>query len=227
MPVGPGPAYPIVNPPGSEAIGSFTIGVSPIGTIPAFSVWSTVLSQYANSATLMALVTNMAQYVDPTENFDQFFDDVWNIDTAIGYGLDRLGRVLGITRVISVPDAGSGPYLGFEEAGTPTTLTPFGQAPFYSGGAGVTTNFSLTDAAYRTLLFAKALANICDGSIPSINQLLLNLFPGLGNCFVQDNLNLTMSYVFEFPLTPVQLAIVSNSGVLPRTTGVAATVVQA
>jgi hypothetical protein len=224
---GPGPPYPPSPASNSNAIGRFTIGTSQIGTIPAFNVWTTVLSEYANSATLMALVTNMAQYVDPTENFDEFYDSIWNIDTAIGYGLDRLGRVLGITRVISVPDAGSGPYLGFEEAGTPTTLTPFGQAPFYSGGAGVTTNFSLTDAAYRTLLFAKALANICDGSIPSINQLLLNLFPGLGNVYCTDGLNLTMTYTFEFPLTAVQLAIVTNSGVLPRTTGVAATVVQA
>ena len=41
-----------------------------------------------------------------------------------------------------------------------------------------------------------------------------------------DGLNMTMTYTFRFPLTPVQLAIVQNSGVLPRTSGVAATVVQ-
>jgi len=34
-----------------------------------------------------------------------------------------------------------------------------------------------------------------------------------------------MTYTFEFPLSPVELAIVQNSGVLPKPTGVAATVV--
>jgi hypothetical protein len=36
---------------------------------------------------------------------------------------------------------------------------------------------------------------------------------------------MTMAYVFTFGLTPVELAIVQNSGVLPKSTGVAATVV--
>lgn len=34
-----------------------------------------------------------------------------------------------------------------------------------------------------------------------------------------------MTYVFKIPLSPVQLAIVQNSGVLPRTSGVAVSVV--
>ena len=61
------------------------------------------------------------------------------------------------------------------------------QSPFYSG-AVLTSNFNLSDDAFRTLIFAKALANISDGSIPAINQLLLNLFPRRGNCYVTDGL---------------------------------------
>lgn len=216
------PPYPHPNPvPGSNAIGTFKIGISQIGDIPPFDVWQTMLSQYANSPILTQLVANMAQYVDQTQNFDTFYDMIWNIDTAVGYGLDVWGRILNIGRTIQIP-AGTQPYLGFEEAQTPATLTPFGQAPFYSG-APTTQNYTLTDSAYRTLLYAKALANICNGSIPAINQLLLNLFPGI-YAYVADGQNMTMTYTFNSTLTQLQLAIVQNSGVIPRTSGVSASV---
>lgn len=220
-----GPPVPHPNPAlGSNAIGSFIIGVSPVGSIPSFDVWTTVISQYANSDILDQLIVDFAQYLDQTANFDAFFDLIWNVDTAQGIGLDIWGRIVGVNRVLQLP-ANPLPYLGTEEAGTPTLLTPYNVAPFYSG-APLTNNFALSDDAFRLLIFAKALANICDGSIPAINQLLLNLFPNLGNCYVADGQNMTMTYVFSFILSPVQFAIVQNSGVLPRATGVAVNIVQ-
>lgn len=204
---------------GSNAIGSFIIGVSPIGSIEAFNVWRTILSQYANSPILTRLIENMGAYLDQTTNFDAFYDLVMNVNTAQGYGLDVWGRIVGVGRTLSVP--GDQTWLGFEEAGDPSQ--PFNQAPFYSGQQ-ISTNFVLTDTAYRTLIFAKALANICDGSIPAINQILLNLFPNRGNCYVIDNLDMSMTFKFDFILTPVERAIVAQSGALPRSTGVSYTV---
>jgi hypothetical protein len=217
-----GPAYPHPNPaPGSNAIGSFQIGVSPIGDIPPFDVWDTIISQYANSPIISQLCVNMALYLDPTRDFDAFFDTIWSVDSAIGLGLDIWGRIVGVQRVLHVPDGTT--YLGFEEAGS--QAQPFNQAPFFSG-ASLTNNFILSDTAFRTLIFAKALANISDGSIPAINQLLRNLFPNRGNCYVIDNLDMTMTYQFNFILSPVEAAIFEQSGVLPKPTGVLANVVQ-
>src|SRR5580658_2364536 len=215
----PYPRYARGASPGGNYIGGFVIGSSPIGDIPPFDVWQTMLNQYANSSIIAQLCTNMAQYVDQTENLDEFYDTIWNVDTAVGYGLDVWGRIVNVGRTLEISNALGGPYLGFEEAGTPTTLTPFGQAPFFSG-QGVNNNVTLTDTAYRPLVLAKALANICDGSVPAINQLLINLFPNQGNCYVADGQDMTMTYTFTFPLTPLQQAIVSFSGVLPRTSGV-------
>lgn len=215
-----GPAYPPAPAPGSNAIGSFVIGVSPIGTIAAFDYFKTIISQYANSAILTQLIANFNAYLDQTQNFDQFFDLVWNVDTAVGYGLDVWGRIVGVKRTLQVSVVD---YFGFEQ-GSPSAQ-PFGQAPFYSGGI-LTNNFDLTDAAFRKLIFAKALANISDGSIPAINQILLNLFPNRGNCYVTDGEDMTMTYTFEFALTPVEAAIVASSGVLPKPVGVSASVVQ-
>lgn len=220
-----GPPYPHPNPvPGSNFIGGFQIGVSPIGTIPPFDFWTTVISQYANSPILTQLCQNFAAYVDETKNFDDFLDLIFNVDTAQGAGLDVWGRIVGVTRVLQITN--SGVYIGFEEQNpTADTFGPGGQSPFYSG-APVTQNFDLADGSFRTLIFAKALLNISNCSIPAINQMMLNLFPNRGNCYCTDGGNMTMTYTFKFFLTPVEVAIVSASGVLPKPAGVAATVVQ-
>ncbi|MGA1801488.1 DUF2612 domain-containing protein [Rhizobium sp. HT1-10] len=213
-----------------------------------FDVWQTVISEYANSPILTQLVLNIDAYLDPNANLNSFYDLVLNLDTAVGYGLDRWGRVVGVNRVLKIPVES---WFGFAE-GLPGSFT-FGQGAFYSG-APLTSNFELSDNAYRLLILAKAASNITNGSIPAINQILLNLFPGRGNCYVTEGyvngpwfgftesttatgfntapfysgtaiVNMTMSYVFRFPLTPVELAIVQQSGVLPKPTGVSSSVV--
>mgnify|MGYP000141366135 CR=1 FL=1 len=243
-----GPPYPRIPDGIPNGIGQFEIGISPIGTYPKFDPWVTVISQYANSPILTTLITNIAEYVDQTRNLDAFFDLVMNLDTAQGYGLDCWGRIVGVNRVLKVV---SGDWFGFSEA-LPGSFT-FGQAAFYSGQV-LTDNFALSDASYRTLIIAKAAANITSGSIPAINRILMSLFPNRGNAYVTEGkqqgawfgfaesinaqgfnqaafysgspiTTMTMTYTFEFPLSPVELAIVQNSGVLPKPTGVAATVV--
>lgn len=244
-----GPSYPPPQGAGSNAIGSFEIGVSPIGDISSFDIWTTVISQYANSPAITQLVENFAGYVDQTANFEAFFDLIFNVDTAQGYGLDVWGRIVGVTRNLDVP---VGDYWGFAEAGD---AEPFNNGQFYSG-APLTSTYVLSDNAYRTLIFAKALANISDNSIPALNQMLLNLFPNRGNCYVTDGsgdagpyfgfsesttawgfnqapfysgqsiVRMVMTYTFEFVLAPFELAIVEQSGALPKPVGVKASVVQ-
>ena len=243
-----GPEYPRAPATGSNGIGLFTIGVSSIGGIPSFDVWRTIISQYANSPIITRLIENIFEYLDQTRNFDDFFDFVMNINTAVGYGLDVWGRIVGVNRVIQVPTSN---WFGYEEA-LPGSYT-FGQGAFYTGDP-LTGNYALSDQAYRLLILAKAAANITNGSIPAINRILMSLFPNRGNCYVtegsdlgewfgfQESVNahgfnqapfysgsalptMTMTYTFEFPLSPVELAIVQNSGVLPKPTGVLASVV--
>lgn len=204
----------------TNAIGEFQIGISQVGDVPAFDWRATFISQYANSPVILALIESFFDSIDQTQNMDEFFDFIWNVDTAQGYGLDVWGRIVGVSRVLALP---TGEYFGFEEAAS-ANAKGFNQAPFYAG-VQFTTNFSLSDTDYRVLVLAKAFANLTDGSIPNINQLLINLFPNQRNAYVTDGLNMTMTYTFEFDLTAVQLAIVTSSGVLPKPTGVSATVV--
>jgi hypothetical protein len=186
----------------------------------------TVLSQFANSPTLMQLLANMNDYIDPTALIDAFYDQMFNIATAQGYGLDVAGRIVGVGRVLQVA---SSTYFGFTGPSGASGL-PWNQAVFYNG-ENTTSNYALTDDAYRTLILAKALANISNCSIPSINQILINLFgpngllPLAGNSYCTDGGDLTMTYTFPATLSPLQYSIIYQSGVLPRPAGVSATVV--
>jgi len=189
------------------------------------NVESTILSQYANSPTINRLIYNLNQYIDPSADITLWYNDLWNISTATGYGLDVWGRIVGVNRVLQVAPT---TYFGFTgPAGA--SGTTWNNGIFYEGEA-LTTNYSLTDASFRILILAKALFNISNGSIPATNQILVNLFgpngliPLSGNAFVNDNLNMTLTYFFGQILTPLALSIVQQSGVIPRPAGVLATI---
>jgi len=207
----------------------------------------TVISQYSNSTRLCALISHVNDYLDPQANLQRFYDLVWNVDTAEGYGLDVWGRIVGIGRVVWVP---AGLYFGFKEA-LPGIKT-FGFGPFYDDQP-LTVPYTLDDEAYRRVIMAKAATNITNGSIPAINAILMTLFPGRGNAYAQEVANqefayfgfaeqggahgfdglgafgdyldlpsaqMRIVYKFEFELEPFEHAIVRYSGAVPKPAGV-------
>lgn len=60
------------------------------------NVEQTIISQYGNSAAITQLIQNMNAYIDPRADIDNFFDVVWNVETAEGFGLDIWGRIVGL-----------------------------------------------------------------------------------------------------------------------------------
>jgi len=182
----------------------------------------TIISQYGNSPTILQLVQNMNAYLDPRADFDAFFDYVWNVDTAQGFGLDIWGRIVNISRELQIPPDPN--FFGFSDA-LPGSY-PFGEQPFYDGTPGATSTYRLADDAYRQLILVKALANISATNAPSLNQLLQNMFAGRGRCYVNDLGGMQLRYTFEFLLTPYEFAIMTQSGALPRPAGVNAILFQ-
>jgi hypothetical protein len=149
--------------------------------------WSeTLLSRYAGRPILVALISSFNAAVEPGANIAAFLQYIWNVRTAVGYGLQVWGAIVGVSNVIPTP---SGPI-------------------------------TLDDAGFQTLILVKAAANIGNATIPTLNRLLLAIFAGSGLAFVQDNLNMTLTYVFLFQPTAAQLAIIQYSGVMPRPAGV-------
>jgi hypothetical protein len=150
------------------------------------NVDQTVIAQYSGSPHLDAIIDSFNDAIDPSADITAFYNYVWNIQTAQGYGLDVLGRIVGVSRVFNIPTFGT---------------------------------FNLSDDAFRTLIYAKALSNICDGSVRAINAILMLLFPNVGDCYVADHFDMTMQYQLAFTPTPLQSAILA-SDIMPRPAGV-------
>ena len=189
------------------------------------NVERTVISQYGQSPTIRALIDSMNEFIDPRADLDEFYRAYWNVDTAEGAGLDVWGRIVGVTRLLRVP-GGTDPIVGFDTGNVPYDWQTMSYGRFANNGEGTGGQaFVLNDTAYRVLILTKALANISATSARSLNALLQNLFPNRGRVYVRDLGNMEMQFVFNFALSPVERAIVSQSGVLPHPAGVLYTVV--
>ena len=191
----------------------------------SFDPEATVISQYANSPTLLRLITNMSQYIDPTANLAAFYSYVWDVSTAQGFGLDIWGKIVGVSRLLQIPTVGA--HVGYQNASGPTwDEQPFNALGTFFRGANATYAYLLPDDAYRVLILTKAFSNIVRTTAPAMNRLLQQLFPGRGVCYVVDNNDMSFVFHFDFTLTPIELAILQNSGAVPRPAGVSFTIVQ-
>ena len=182
----------------------------------------TLLAQYANSPTITALVERFNEWIDPSIDLDSLCRNIWDIETANDHGLDIWGRIVGVGRYLELEDSPA--YTGFTEAYTENTKHT-GPQPFGSGGAlfngmPVSKTHRLASDAYRSVILWKAMANISDATIPSINRLLRFMFNGRGRAYAHDTGDMTMRYVFEFFLTPVEKAVLQQGKVVIKPAGV-------
>lgn len=159
------------------------------------------------------LVDFIYQHYDIQSVIDNFYDVVFNLYTAKGFGLDIWGRIVGVARYLNVKSQNK--YFGFE---TPNnSFAPFNVAPFRNGEPKTCT-YRLDDNAYRKLILVKAMGNIARPNAPTINRMLQFLFDKR-RCYALDLGNMAMRYVFAFYLQPYERAII-ESEYFPRPAGV-------
>ena len=144
----------------------------------SFDTWDiaeTVQSQYATSKRMRAVIDAFWQAINPKSDIDLLYRKLVNPRTAEGYGLDVWGRIVAIGRSYLAVDDGT-PYFGFDppEGVKNERLNTFGNAPFYKQIYG---KVRLADPMFRTYVFLKALINIGDSSLASLNQAVKLLFP--------------------------------------------------
>ena len=192
------------------------------------NVTDTLLSQYANSPTITTLIQNFNECIDPATNLDDFYQFIWNVDTAVGVGLDVWGKIVNVSRVINIQSEVV--CFGFSEAThTPAAVNdpqPFDHGVFFNAELTDSGSYVLSDEGYRRLILVKSMYNITDCTAPNVNQLLQYLFEGRGRCYVEDLGSMEMRYVFEFQLTQVEFSIMMNSGAIPRPAGVKAFILE-
>ena len=144
----------------------------------SFDTWDiaeTVQSQYATSKRMRAVIDAFWQAINPKSDIDLLYKKLVNPRTAEGVGLDIWGRIVAIGRSYLAVDDDT-PYFGFDppEGVKNERLNSFGNAPFYKQVMG---KVRLADTMYRTYVFLKALINISNSSLASLNQAVKLLFP--------------------------------------------------
>lgn len=171
----------------------------------------TIMSQYANSPRLLAIINGLWDGLDPSKFTAEFYRLVMSIPTANSYGLDVWGRIVGANRTVTFPNPDE-QYFGFTDGFYPFNVRPFSSTGESSGA------WELSNDAYRELILMKALSNIAYATAPNINALMKAMFKAPCYCIIPGHMK--MQYVFEFELTPYQRHLVYNSGILPRPCGV-------
>ena len=142
-----------------------------------FDIGLTIQSQYSASPHIVALVNGFWSCLDPSADIELIFNKMINPITAEGFGLDVWGRIVAIGREYVSKDI-TPSYWGYKAPlgiDNPR-MRNFNNAPFYKE---ITGKVKLNDQAYRTYIFLKAMINIGNGSLSSLNRMISVLFPSV------------------------------------------------
>ena len=108
----------------------------------------------------------------------------FDIDSAVGDQLDKVGEWIGVTRRLSIPLTGV--YFAFNTAGV-----GLDQGTWHGPFDPLTHLDVLPDDSYRTLLRAKIANNRWDGTITGAYEFMQQVFPN-NTFFIQDNQDMSM-----------------------------------
>ncbi len=153
---------------------------------------ASIQSQYSASDNMTSVIAGFARMIDPYEEIQSFYDDIFNILSAQGQGLDLWGEIIDIPRIISVNDASA---MTLDDDHYRALL-------LYKALA----NISSSDIATLN----KLLQTLIDTDIGVFN----------GNAYVLETGPMKIRWVFEYFLNEVEMAIFKTAGTLARGAGV-------
>lgn len=180
-----------------------------------FDIKDTILFQYSSSPIIKAIIEGVNDLIKPDEDINSFYNEMFNILSAQGVGLDFWGVKLGIGRNIKIQSTvDENDCFGFDRS----ELNAWDTVPFFSEKEGDV--ITLEDNAYRELLLIKAAANISRTDIASLENLLERLYSGRGNFYVLEIGTMKLRYIFEFYLTPYEESLALRRDLPPKPAGV-------
>ena len=180
-----------------------------------FDIDLTIQSQYGASPHIQGVIHHYYNDVNPQKDIDLIYDKMINIYTAEGYGLDVWGRIVGISREYVAIDE-QYDYLGFDNRPyNMGRIETFNNAPFYKVVNG---KVQLRDDAYRTYILIKAMLNISNVSLNSLNYIFKQLFSDV-NLYVLHVETMTLRLVVMGQFTQAQKGAIQNIDWLPAGVG--------
>lgn len=180
-----------------------------------FDIKEVILSQYSSSPRIKAIIEGIDKLIKPDNDIKLFYNEMFNLLTAEGVGLDVWGVKIGIGRNIKVQSTvDEDDCFGFDGS----ELNSWDTVPFFSEKEGDV--ITLEDNSYRELLLIKAAANISRTDIASLEGLLERLYSGRGNFYVLEVGTMKLRYIFEFYLTPYEESLALRRDLPPKPAGV-------
>jgi hypothetical protein len=176
---------------------------------------SLITSEHQSAPRFMAMVSVLAQWAVDRRARLASIPALYDIDTAVGQQLDRVGEWVGISRNLSIPLTGV--YFSFDTVGL-----GFDQGTWQGPFDPTTGLVALPDDQYRILLYATIAANNWDGTVPGAYAAWNTVFAPLGySILIADNQDMTMDVVLVGP-TPdaVTLALFTGGYLNLRPAGV-------
>lgn len=163
-------------------------------------------------ASILASIQGLADLQDNCSNLSSLFD----IDTAVGDQLDKLGQWVGVSRNVAVPIANVYFSWGVANQG-------WGQGAWFSPFDSVAGLVRLPDESYRTLIRATIARNVWDGTVPSIYKIWGLVFAlAQFQLLVQDNQDMSMTIIMltTGSIDAITLALITGGAIVPRPAGV-------
>jgi hypothetical protein len=180
-----------------------------------FDIDLTIQSQYGASPHIQGVIHNYYDDVNPQKDIDLIYDKMINLYTAEGYGLDVWGRIVNIDRDYVAIDENFD-YLGFDNRPyNMDRIETFNNAPFYKVVNG---KVQLQDDAYRTYILIKAMLNISNVSLNSLNYIFKQLFSDV-TLYVLHVETMILRLVVMGQFTEAQKGAIQNIDWLPAGVG--------
>lgn len=173
-----------------------------------------LLWQYNEAERLEALVRAKQSWYDEnqTQFFTNWYDDVFNLQTANDFGLAVWAIILGLPLAVSPDDNTGQDIFGFA-----ADDENFNNGNFAANG----TTIILTQEQKRLVLRLRYFQLTTRHSVTQANEILKAVF-GDGACYVSDSLLMKIRYVFTTAPDPQVQFILTNYDLLPRPAGVKA-----
>jgi len=175
-----------------------------------------ITSEHNQAPNFTLMVAATVQPLVDGQNLAATFQQLYDLDLAVGEQLDVVGQWIGITRFVTTPITGvffswDTVNLGWDQGNWQGPLSPGNQV------------VALTDDQYRLLLRAKIAINQWDGTIPGIYAIWTQIFALTQvTLLIQDNQDMSMTIILLTSATvdPVVLALITGGYIVPRPAGV-------
>lgn len=178
-----------------------------------------LLWQYSSAPNLQALVSAKNDWyaINQTQFWENWIVDVFDLRTANDFGLQVWSIILGQSLYTNFPPPPATDTWGFSA----------NHKNFDNGNFGSTTGgnrvYSTTTA--RLLLRLRYFQLVSSGTVPETNRMLNYLFADYGDAYLQDNNDMTQTYMFMFVIPSEIRYMLDNTDVLPRPAGVASEII--